>query len=141
MAQLIEGDVTLRVSALLPFKGGNAERLAAIAQEIGAEVIRGPVRYPGELGDIELGGVDIGEYLYELKDQEVMLVIAPLGPGAELPIICGLSRTPYKDDECPTCRVEREDAKRVIEERLHHDREEKDRLIRDVEEWLEGRGE
>jgi len=114
----------------------NTEELALIAQEIGAEVIRGPVRYPGKLGDIEVGGVDIGEYLYELKDQEVMLVIAPIGPVQELPVICGLCGTPYTDDECPTCRTEREDAKRVIEERLRQDREDKDRLIGDVEEWL-----
>ena len=38
----------------------NAEEVALIAQEIGAEVIRGPVRYPGRLGDIEVGSVDIG---------------------------------------------------------------------------------
>ena len=38
----------------------NAEELALIAQEIGAEVIRGPVRYPSETGDIEVGGVDTG---------------------------------------------------------------------------------
>ena len=38
------------------------------------------------------------------------------------------------------CRTEREDAKRVIEQRLREDREDKDRLIGDVEEWLdEGR--
>ena len=116
----------------------NAEELALIAQEIGAEVIRGPVRYPSDTGDIEVGGVDIGECLYELKDQEVMLVIAPVGPVEELPVICGLCRTPYDGDECPTCRQEREDAKRVIEERLREDRADKDRLIRDVEEWLEG---
>ena len=42
--------------------------------------------------------------------------------------------------ECPTCRTEREDAKRVIEERVRGDREEKDRLIRDVEEWLQEKG-
>ena len=95
------------------------------------------MRYPGELGDIEVVGVDIGEYLYELKDQEVMLIVAPLGPVEELPIICGLCGTPYADDECPACRAEREDAKRLIEERLRRDREEKDRLIRDMEEWLE----
>ena len=117
----------------------NAEELALIAQEKGAEVTRGPVRYPGQLGDIEVGGVDTGEYLYELKDQEVMLVIAPIGPVEEPSLICGLCRTPYEGDECPTCRTEREDAKRVIEERLREDREEKDRLIRDVEEWLEAR--
>jgi len=117
----------------------NAEELAVIAQEIGAEVIRGPVRYPSEMGDIEVGGVDIGEYLYELKGQEVVLVKAPIGPVEELPIICGLCATPYSDDECPTCRVEREDARRVIEERLRHDRDEKDGLIRDIKDWLDRR--
>ena len=96
----------------------NAEELALTAQEIGAEVIRGPVRYPSETGDIEVGGVDIGEYLYDLKDQEVMLVIAAIGPVEEPLIHCGLCRTPYEGDECPVCRTEREEAKRVIEERL-----------------------
>ena len=101
------------------------EELALIAQETGAEVIRGPVRYPSELADIEVGGVDIGEYLYELKDQEVILVIAALGPVEELPLICGLCGTPYRGDECPTCRTEREDGKGVIEERWRRDNLEK----------------
>jgi len=116
----------------------NAEELLLIAQETGAEVIRGPVRYPGHLGDIEVGGVDIGEYLYELKDQEVLVIVAPLDPVQELPTICGLCGTPYGASECPTCKTVREDAKRVIEERLRRDREEKDRLISDLEEWLDG---
>ena len=47
----------------------NAEELALVAQEIGAQVVRGPVRYPSEMGDIAVGEVDIGEYLYELKGQ------------------------------------------------------------------------
>jgi len=84
--------------------------------------------------------VDIGEYLYELKDQEVVVIVAPLFPVQELPVFCGLCGTRYDGEECPTCRAEREDAKRVIEERLRGDREEKDRLIRDVEEWLEVQG-
>ena len=98
------------------------------------------MRYPSESGHIEVGGVDVGEYLYELKDQEVILVIAPLGRVEELAIICGLCRTPYQDDDCPTCRVEREHAKRLIEERLRKHREEKDRLIGDAEDWLHQRG-
>ena len=81
---------------------------------MGAEVMRGPVVYPGKLGDIEVGDVDIGEYLYELKDQEVMLIVAPIGPVEEPSVICGLCRTPYEGDECPACRQEREDAKGVI---------------------------
>ena len=114
----------------------NAEELALIAEEIGAEVIRGPVRYPSDTGDIGVGEIDLSEYPFELKDQEVLVIIAPIGPVEEPPVICGLCRTPYEGDECPACRTEREDAKRVIEERLRRDREEKDRLIRDVEEWL-----
>jgi hypothetical protein len=117
----------------------NAEELATIAQEIGAEVIRGQVRYPSNTGEIEIGGVDIGEYLYELKGQEVVVIVAPLGPVEEPPIICGLCRTPYEGKGCPTCKAEREAAKRVIEERLRQDREEKDRLMKDVEDWLEER--
>ena len=117
----------------------HAAELALIAQEIGADVIRGPVRYPGKLGDIEVGSVDIGEYLYDLKDQEVMLISAPLGSVEELPLICGLCGTPYEADECPVCRQEREDAKGVIEERLREDREEKDKLIEDLETWLQSR--
>jgi hypothetical protein len=115
----------------------NAKELASIAQEIGAEVIRGQVRYPSDSGDIEVGDVDIGEYLYELKGQEVMVIVAPLGPVEEAPIICGLCRIPYVGPECPTCKAEREAAKRVIEERLRQDREEKERLIKDAEDWLE----
>lgn len=117
----------------------NAEELATMAQEIGAQVIRGQVRYPSNTGDIEVGGVDIGEYLYELKDQEVMVIVAALGPVGEPPIICGLCHTPYEGRECPTCKAEREEAKKVIEESLRQDREEKDRLMKDVEDWLEER--
>ncbi len=36
---------------------------------------------------------------------------------------------------------QREEAKRVIEERLRKDREKTDRVIREVQEWLEERGE
>ncbi len=39
--------------------------------------------------------------------------------------------------QCPACKAEREQSKRVVEERLRKDREEKDRLIRNMEEWLE----
>jgi len=96
----------------------DAEELALIAKEIGAQVIRGRVRYPGRDGGLDVGGVDVEEFLYELKDHEVMIIIAPLGAVRQLPTICGLCMTPYTGDECPTCRMEREEAKRVIERRL-----------------------
>ena len=65
-----------------------------------------------------------------------MLIVAPIGGVEELPVICGICRTPYEGDECPTCRQEREDAKKVIEERLRERTEETYGLISDLEEWL-----
>ena len=89
----------------------------------------------GEAG-FDVGEFEIEEVLHKWKDQKIVLIVAPLGLTEELPVICELCRTPYEGDECPTCRAERHDAKRVIEERLRKDREEKDRLISDVEEWF-----
>ncbi|TKJ30157.1 MAG: hypothetical protein CEE40_05790 [Chloroflexi bacterium B3_Chlor] len=54
----------------------------------------------------------------------------------------GRGDAPYDGEECPACKTEREDAKKLIERRLREDREEKDdkdSLIRDVEEWLKER--
>lgn len=96
----------------------NAEELAVIAEEIGAQVIRGGVRYPGRQGGFEVGKVDIEQLPCEVEDQEVVMIVAPLGPVEELPSICGLCGTPYEEKECPACKAEREEAKRVIEERL-----------------------
>jgi hypothetical protein len=63
-------------------------------EEIGAEFPRGTMRYRGELGEIELAELDNREHLHEVKDQEVMLISAALGPGQELRIICGLRTAP-----------------------------------------------
>lgn len=95
------------------------------------------MRWPGELADIELGGLANREYLHELKDQEVIVIDAPLGALVELPIICGLRRAAYHGDECPTCRAEREEATRVIEDTLRQDREEQQRLSGM---WISGGG-
>jgi hypothetical protein len=84
------------------------EGLAAAADEIGAAFIRGTVRYRGELGEIELGGLDNREYLHELRDQEVKVIGAPLDPVEALRIICGLRRAAYHGDVEPTSRAERE---------------------------------
>jgi hypothetical protein len=41
----------------------NAEELANIADETGAEVLRGPLRYPSESGGWQLGDIDFSEHL------------------------------------------------------------------------------
>jgi len=69
-----------------------------------------------------------------------MLVTDLLGPTEELPVICGLCGSPYDGDECPTSSADLEYAKRAVEERLPRNREKKDRIIRDLEKWLEAVG-
>jgi hypothetical protein len=117
----------------------NAEGLATIAEEIGAEVIRGEVRYPSKSGDIEVAGADIGEYLEELKKQGFVVIVVPPGPVGEHPVICGLCLSWYDGEQCATCKAERQAGKTVIDESLRQHGEEKDRLVKDVEEWLEER--
>ena len=57
----------------------NAEELANIAEETGAEVIRGPLRYPSETGSWQLGDVDLNEHLWQYRDHEVTLILAVTG--------------------------------------------------------------
>lgn len=101
----------------------DAEGLASTAQEMGAQVIRGSVRYPGREGGLAIGDVDIEEPLGELKDQEVLVIVAPLRRAQELATICGRCRTPYEGAECPACKAEREEARRGVQERLLFDEE------------------
>ncbi len=54
----------------------NAAELAAIAAEVGAEVITGVLRYPSESGGLQLGAVDLGEYLARHRDRRLVLIIA-----------------------------------------------------------------
>jgi hypothetical protein len=44
----------------------NADELAQVAAETGAEVLRGPLTYPSETGGLQLGGLDPSEYLHKL---------------------------------------------------------------------------
>jgi hypothetical protein len=102
----------------------DAEELASTAQGIGAQVIQGLVRHPGREGGPDIWDVNIiEEPLWELKDQEVPLIVAPLRPRREPSTVCWLCRTPYQGAECPACSAGRKEAKRVVEERLLFDEE------------------
>lgn len=101
----------------------DAEELASTARAIGAQVIRGPVHYPGCGDGLDVGDVDIERTLRELKDQEVLVIVAPLHSPRKVPAICCLCGTPYEGGQCPACKAEREEAKRVVEERLLFDQE------------------
>ena len=96
----------------------NAQALALIARQLGGEVIRGRVRYLGPDRGVHVGDVHIGDLLHELNEQEVVVIIAPLGPPQESPLLCHVCGTEYESGECPICKAEGEEADRVVEETL-----------------------
>ena len=101
----------------------NAHELAKIAIETGALVLRGQLRYPGpETGDWELGAENIPDVLYQFRDRDVLLVLAPVD-GGEPVHLCGLCGFVLQapGDPCPRCALLDEsvaatiDAKRVAD--------------------------
>ena len=96
----------------------NAEELAGIPQQLGTQVVRGLVRNTGGEGRLHVGDVDVEELLYELKNQEVLVIVAPLRPAHMVATVCGVCKMPYEGGECPLCEAEQEEAKRAAEESL-----------------------
>jgi hypothetical protein len=96
----------------------NAEELANIAEETGAEVLRGPLRYPSESGGWQLGDMDFSEHLAKYRDHEVVVIIATIGKASKIQKeqyfcgVCGFALTEL--GECPRCRMQIEEtAKRL----------------------------
>ena len=57
----------------------DAHELARIAREAGADVFRFALRNPSETGGWLVGDLDFCEYLDRYRDQQVLLIVAPLG--------------------------------------------------------------
>jgi hypothetical protein len=61
----------------------NAHEPARVAKEAGAFVLRGQLQCPRpESGDWEIGTHNIPDVLYQLRDREVVLILAPVDGGA-----------------------------------------------------------
>ena len=70
----------------------NAQELAQIAEEVGAQAFRGRLQYPGpETGEWELDSDIISDILYELRDREVLMILASVDRGEPVHLcgICG----------------------------------------------------
>ena len=116
----------------------NAEELANIAQETGAEVLRGALRYPSETGNWQLGDVDLGEYFAKFRDCELVLVVAAVGQASERLIACGICGFALDEiGECPRCKMQIEEDAKGIRERQELRR----RLFEEVDDILLGRDE
>jgi hypothetical protein len=110
----------------------NVEELVNIAKEIGAEVIRGPLRYPSETGGWQLGDVDLGEHLWQYRDHEVTLILAVTGE-AEEQIVCGICGFVMDEvGDCPRCRL----LNKAIAGAIRAWQEGRDEMLREVEEIL-----
>ena len=89
----------------------NAHELAAIAGEIGADVISGVLPYPSETGGWLVGDVDFCEYFDRYRNQEIIVIIAPVGNAPGHTYTCGICGFVYDEyGECPRCRLASEQA-------------------------------
>ena len=103
-----------------------ASELAAIARELGADVLEGDLRYPsGE--KLHLGDVDLGMYLDRYRDQRLMVVLAPLGRAGTEPTTCEVCGFELEetDTECPRCKLISDYTTDAIERRI----QEREQLI------------
>ena len=75
----------------MPVVPANGRELARIAEEVGAVIIDGVLRYPSETGGWQLGGIDLTEFLERYRDQQVMLIIAPISAADPDTVLCGVT--------------------------------------------------
>jgi hypothetical protein len=89
----------------------NIEELAAIAREIGADVLEGALRYPSDTGGWQLGDLGLSEYLDRYRDQQLVLIVAPVGEAEPATYTCGVCGFVYYErGGCPRCRLAAEQA-------------------------------
>ena len=90
----------------MPVDPANANELAQIAGEIGAEVLTGDLRYPSETGGWQLGELDLSEYLDRYRNQRMVIVIAPVGPAGPQTYTCGICGFIMNaPGECRRCKL------------------------------------
>jgi hypothetical protein len=97
----------------------NANELAEIAGEVGADVLKGDLLYPSDTGSWQLGDVDLGEYLERHRGQRLVLIIAPMGDAPSPNYTCGICGFVMNEvGECPRCKLQAEEFEREVQQRL-----------------------
>jgi hypothetical protein len=87
----------------------NAEELANIAQETGAEVLRGKLRYPSESSGWQLGDLDLSEHLGKYRDRNLVVIIAFADKANEEQVTCSVCGFALNQaGECPRCELHNE---------------------------------
>ncbi len=85
-----------------------AQRLAMLAQESGAAVLRGSL-HNVDSNEWRLGNVKLMEWLADYEGQEVFLIVAPLADRGEAVLkTCRTCGRDYEGKVCPHCQKARE---------------------------------
>ncbi len=80
----------------------NANELAQIGREVGADVLEGVLSYPSDTGSWQLNDIDLGEYLDQYRGKQVVLIIAPVGDAPRPNYTCGICGFVMNEvGECP----------------------------------------
>ena len=122
----------------MPTNPANATELAAIAREIGGEVLEGDLRYPSETGNWQLGDVDLGEHLDRYRDRPMMVVLVPLGDAESETFTCGVCGLVVDSlQACPRCKMMLDEAIGEYDRQM----QEREDLFEDIEDFLDGASE
>jgi hypothetical protein len=114
----------------------NAEAIAEFAEETGAEVLRGALRYPSDSGGWQLGDLDLSEHLAKYHNRELVVVIASAGRAVEVEKekyicgICGFALTEL--GECSRCKMQIERTANGLRRR-----QQREAFLREVDEFLD----
>jgi rubrerythrin len=116
---------------MAPLESAKASELAAIARELGAEVLEGDLRHSSRSENWQLGDVDLAVYLDRYRDQRLMVVVAPIGRAGTEPATCEVCGFELEetDTECPRCKLISEYTTDAIERRI----QEREQLIEGIQ--------
>jgi rubrerythrin len=104
---------------MVPLESAKASELAAIARDLGAEVLEGDLRFHAS-EKWRLGDMDLAVYLDRYRDQRLMVVLAPIGKAGTEPATCEVCGFELEetDTECPRCKLISEYTTDAIEKRI-----------------------
>jgi hypothetical protein len=81
-----------------------ALNLSTTAYDLGADVLRGLLKRAAQDGSWTLGDIDLEAWLERYVDQELVIIMAPVGPQSEETRTCSTCGTEYVGNQCPHCR-------------------------------------
>jgi hypothetical protein len=96
----------------------NANELAEIAGEVGADILKGDLAYPSETGSWQLGDINLGEYLARYRGKRLVLIIAPVGDAPSPTYTCSICGFVMNEvRECPRCKLQAIEFEREVQQR------------------------